>query len=250
MSRAFCKARCVIILAWLQLVSVGASYAEIDGIAVANICESAAHIASEESDVPLDVLRSISLTETGRSKHGTLRPWPWTVNMEGVGKWFDTFGAAQHYVERHHDRGARSFDVGCFQINYRWHGQHFESIEAMFDPITNARYAAQLLRDLYSEFGDWSLAAGAYHSRSPQYAKKYRARFDRIRANLTEAPVIALAPIPRESLEPQTRRTKRQNTFPLLQSSGRPASIASLVLFGDRTTRLIDLQGAGSLTGP
>ena len=30
--------------------------------------------------------------------------------------------------------GRTSFDVGCFQINYFWHGRNFPSLESMFDP--------------------------------------------------------------------------------------------------------------------
>lgn len=212
---------------------------------VAQICESAAQVASSETGVPLDVLRSISLTETGRKSRGAFQPWPWTVNMEGVGKWFETLDDAQHYVDRHFQRGARSFDVGCFQINYRWHGQHFTSVQAMFDPMTNARYAASFLSDLFEELGNWSLAAGAYHSRTPKYASKYRARFDRIRANLS--PHLAHTPLtaPGPNFEPPKRR---QNKFPFLQLSGGSASSASLVRLERSGIRLIDLQGTRALT--
>lgn len=247
MSRASRIVKCVLVLSWLQLCwSIPSFASDNHNPTVASICESAAQIASVESNVPLDVLRSISLTETGRKKQGVLRPWPWTVNIEGIGKWFDTFDAAQDYVERHYDRGARSFDVGCFQINYRWHGQNFTSIEAMFDPTTNARYAARFLGELYEEFGDWSKAAGAYHSRSPKFAKKYRARFDRILANLPDVSTMSLAPVPSAILQ-QKPSEPRQNNFPLLQSSGQSASIASLVLIEESGRRLIDLQGVTSL---
>ena len=63
--------------------------------------------------------------------------------------------------------GRRSFDVGCFQINYHWHGHNFPSLEAMFDPDTGADYAARFLQSLYAERGNWSAAAGAYHSQTP-----------------------------------------------------------------------------------
>ena len=56
------------------------------------------------------------------------------------------------------------------QINYRWHGHAFPSLEAMFDPEWTATYAAQFLRTLYEERGDWSAAAGAYHSLTPELA--------------------------------------------------------------------------------
>lgn len=130
----------------------------------AQICDRVAAIAAERSGVPTAVLQAISLTETGRARDMALRPWPWTVNMEGEGHWFDSADEARAYVFREFKRGARSFDVGCFQINYKWHGEAFTSIDQMFDPVANATYAAQLLRDLYSETGSWSAAAGAYHS--------------------------------------------------------------------------------------
>ncbi len=100
--------------------------------------------------------------------------------MEGQGRWFETRRAAHAYTARHLDRGARSFDVGCFQINHRWHGQAFPSLHAMFDPERNARYAARFLARLYREKGNWPDAAAAYHSRTPKYANRYRSRFERI----------------------------------------------------------------------
>ena len=68
------------------------------------------------------------------------------------------------------------------QINYRWHGQAFPSLDAMFDPEYTATYAAQFLRTLYEERGSWSEAAGAYHSLTPDEAGVYRQRFDQVLA--------------------------------------------------------------------
>ncbi|MEY8828758.1 transglycosylase SLT domain-containing protein [Sedimentitalea sp. XS_ASV28] len=143
--------------------------------------------------MPFDVLQAISRAETGRTSDGRLEPWPWTVNMEGAGKWFATEDEARAYVFRHFKRGARSFDVGCFQVNYKWHGAAFRSIDEMFDPVMNADYAARFLRELFVEFGTWSAAAGAYHSRTRKHAKTYAARFDRIRAETAgdQFPVVA-----------------------------------------------------------
>lgn len=83
----------------------------------AAICDAAAAEAARRSGVPVAVLRTITRTETGRpgSSGGGLDPWPWTVNMEGIGKWFDGRAPAMAYVRAHHERGARSYDVGCFQ---------------------------------------------------------------------------------------------------------------------------------------
>ncbi len=147
-------------------------------------CDEAAATAARQSGVPIDVLLAVTRTETGRRSEGVLVPWPWTVNMEGAGRWFATEDEARAYVFQHFKRGARSFDVGCFQINYKWHGQAFRSIDEMFDPVKNALYAADFLADLYGEFGDWTKAAGAYHSRTKEYADRYEARFDQVRQNV------------------------------------------------------------------
>ena len=54
----------------------------------------------------------------------------------------------------------------------------------MIDPWKNATYAARFLAELHQELGDWTRAAGAYHSRTDRYAKRYVRRFERIRATL------------------------------------------------------------------
>lgn len=151
-------------------------------------CDAAAIRAAQETGVPLDVLRTITRIETGRTRAKQFQPWPWTVNMQGHGIWFDTEAQAQVYVFRHFKQGARSFDIGCFQINYKWHGHAFTSIEDMFDPLVNARYAASFLRKLYREHGDWNKAVGAYHSRTHKHAKRYLKRYKHLRRNLPTVP--------------------------------------------------------------
>ncbi len=164
-----------------------------DEVAISSICDAVSAAAARAQNMPSDALYAITLTETGRTRNGAFRPWPWTVNMEGRGFWFDTRKEAYDYVMERYNAGARSFDVGCFQLNYKWHGMNFESIEAMFDPMTNATYAAQMLSRLHEEFGDWTKAAGAYHSRTETYASRYRTRYARIRGRLGgEAPAPAL----------------------------------------------------------
>lgn len=161
-----------------------AAQAELDP-ANAALCYAAIDRASSQMGTPRDVMLAISLTETGKRLGEHVQPWPWTVNMEGKGFWFETLKEALAFVHKRFSQGARSFDVGCFQINYKWHHQHFRSIEDMFDPVINATYAAKFLNTLFAEKGSWSKAAGAYHSRTPSFAERYAARFDRYRARLS-----------------------------------------------------------------
>lgn len=149
--------------------------------------------------------------------------------MEGKGRWFATEDEARTYVFQHFKRGARSFDVGCFQINYRWHGQAFRSIDQMFDPLVNARYAAQFLKSLYAETGNWSMAAGRYHSRTPRYSERYRARFDKIRSTLSDPPVTPDSSPRPDSQGAVVKEQKNDNRFPLLQGGPLGRSPGSLV---------------------
>lgn len=189
----------------------------------AAMCEAATVAAAEATGVPLTVLRAIAIAESGRNQ----RPWPWTVNFGGEGFWFDNSDAAQLAVVERQEMGATNMDIGCFQINHRWHGDAFDSLAAMFDPARNATYAAQFLTRLHAETGSWSDAAAAYHSRTPEHADRYRARFEELRNGLAEEAAPVLASVPRE------------NRFPLLQAGGQGA-LGSLVPHG---------AGAGSLFG-
>ena len=169
----------------LALILSGANPAPAaPAAATSHLCDRAAIGAAQRLGVPLDVLRAITRTETGRASGGALQPWPWTVNMEGRGVWFASRAEARIYVEAQVAGGARSFDIGCFQLNHRWHGAGFGSIDDMFDPVRNANYAAGFLKRLHGELGDWTAAAGAYHSRTPELARRYTARFERIRFGL------------------------------------------------------------------
>lgn len=203
-----------------------------------DLCETAAQIASEREGVPISVLTAISLNESGRKRGNSFRAWPWTVNMEGAGHWFDNPEEGLAYAQKEFDRGARSFDIGCFQINYRWHNQHFTSIEQMFDPLANALYAARFLRLLYAEQGSWEAAAGAYHSRNPQFAEGYAARFSQFRGaflnkngeSLPKIPDLQLAQLTDAGVaqDPFGQPVPQPNNFPLLQP-GAGAGFGSLV---------------------
>lgn len=197
-----------------------------EGRDLSAICDHAAIQAARATGVPISVLKAISLTETGRERDGAFRPWPWTVNMEGAGRWFDTLPEARAFVETNFQRGARSFDVGCFQINYKWHHEAFASIDQMFEPLANALYAAQFLQSLFAEKGSWGAAAGAYHSLNPKFAQPYQARFETLRARFAledgePLPDLSAAELAAATygVDPALRREViRINTYPLLRA--------------------------------
>lgn len=148
----------------------------------AALCDLAAGKASRSQDVPLDVLLAISRTESGRRVEGSFVSWPWTINDAGHGQYFPTQASAEQFVGGRLELGARSIDIGCFQINYRWHHDAFPSVAAMFDPEQNALYAASFLKSLFLELGSWDDAIGAYHSRTATHAERYRSKVSENRA--------------------------------------------------------------------
>lgn len=135
--------------------------------------------AQERYGIPNNILLGIGLQEAGVSRSGRLTVWPWAVNAAGVGRLFDSRVAAMEWVRARQAAGVQSIDVGCMQINLRWHPKAFRSLDEGFDPAINVDYAARFLRDLYAESGDWMRAAGAYHSRTPEHAQVYLASLRR-----------------------------------------------------------------------
>jgi hypothetical protein len=192
---------------------------------VAALCDTAAHQAAQETGVPVSVMLAITRAETGRSLSGTLSPWPWAINRAGRGAWFPSQDEAIDAVARAIAGGERNIDIGCFQINLHWHGKAFRSLEEMFDPARNARYAAKFLSSLHVETGDWSAAIGAYHSRREDDATRYLARVEDLMAR--SIPAVSYA-VPPQAPVKDTPRATRVNRFPLLQG-GQPGALGSLV---------------------
>lgn len=216
----------------LVLVLCGAAPSGAEAGDLATLCDAAALRAARATGVPVTVLRAIALTETGHRRGGATRPWPWTVNMEGKGLWFATRDAALDYVRKSYSAGARSFDLGCFQLNHRWHGKAFADFDAMFDPDANALYAARFLASLREELGDWSKAAGAYHSRTKKYADRYIARFEAFRSALAgTVPTIAQPAASLRLAAAASPPPPRVNAYPLLQA-GNSAGLGSVVPLG------------------
>ena len=116
--------------------------------------------AAQDYDVPLNVLYAVGLTETGT--RGMLSPYD--INVDGRSIQSESLEQALDRVERELARGAKYIDVGCMQINRRWHGQKFRSLREMFDPVVNVRYAARFLKELKSREGSWTLAVARYNA--------------------------------------------------------------------------------------
>ena len=144
-------------------------------------CAGAIAAAETSQAIPAHLLRAISLAESGRwDPHDQASvAWPWTVTARGTGQFFPTKEAAVNAVRALQESGVRNIDVGCLQINLRYHPQAFADLETAFDPAANAAYAARFLAALNHQTGSWT-AAARYHSATPKFARPYRARVIRL----------------------------------------------------------------------
>lgn len=173
------------------------------------LCLDAIRQVVRESEVPESVLRAVAKIESGRNGNAPLAAWPWAVNQAGASNWFPSRAAAEAHVAAAQAAGEENIDIGCFQINFRWHGAAFPSISGMFDPLENARYAAGFLQELRAESPDWAAAAGKYHSRTAALAEAYQVKFQAA----LQASHSTSGPLP----------PRKKNSFPLL--NGGPAGV-------------------------
>ncbi len=141
-------------------------------------CEAAIAAATRAPRIPDKLMPAISRVESGRldpmSKR--VRAWPWTINVEGTGFFFDAKEQAVAAVRALQARGVRSIDVGCMQVNLMHHPTAFASLDDAFEPTVNAHYAAQFLMALYRQTGDWNLATANYHSADADRGEDYQRR--------------------------------------------------------------------------
>lgn len=126
-------------------------------------------------DIPKDTLHSISLQETKRkhSKSNVQLVWPWTVNVKGVGYHFSSRDEAIEFTKKKQSEGITSIDVGCMQINLKYHPEAFASLEQAFSPRRNIAYGAKHLKEKYNSSGNWNKAIGHYHSYNKVHSQKY-----------------------------------------------------------------------------
>lgn len=141
------------------------------------VCMNATQKMEKVYQIKRHLLTTIANVETGRwnAEKKQKNAWPWTVNAQGKGMFFETKAQAVREVKRLQAKGVKSIDVGCMQINLAYHPDAFDSIEEAFDPQTNAEYGAKFLKNLYENNNkDWIKAAMAYHSSVPTKALKYK----------------------------------------------------------------------------
>lgn len=149
--------------------------AAADEVADNRVCQRYVQSYERSARIPQGLMAAISFVESGREgADGTVVAWPWTINAAGMPRYFGNKEEAVRETRRLLDEGVRSIDVGCMQINLRYHPDAFRTLEEAFDPASNVAYAAKLLTELHRLQGSWPKAVERYHSGEGNQREVYR----------------------------------------------------------------------------
>jgi len=175
--RARAGTAALVAMAALTVALAAAPLATASATDEAGACLGLIKSAEKSQAIPEGLLKAIGFTESGRvTADGRRVPWPWTVNAEGQGYYFESRKDAVAFVQELQARGVSVIDVGCMQVNLYYHPKAFASLDAAFEPATNVAYAAKFLNELKGETGDWGVATQYYHSRNPYLGQPYAGR--------------------------------------------------------------------------
>jgi len=134
--------------------------------------------------LPNKLLTSISIVESGIFEGNKVNPWPWALNVNGKSQYFDNKKDTVSFLKESLQKN-RNIDVGCMQINYKFHGHKFKSLDHILNPEENVKYAAEFLKRLFKRHKSWNEAISRYHSSEParkkKYLKKVRNFWDKLR---------------------------------------------------------------------
>lgn len=129
-------------------------------------------VISHRYGVPAEVFFSVALQESGYTKDGKYLPWPWTLNIDNKGYFFeDRESAEKALIDAMSGIEKSKVAVGIGQIYMPSHEQHFASPLIALDPTINLNYAARLIALEYvwtvkQGKPDWWVAVGRYHTPS------------------------------------------------------------------------------------
>jgi hypothetical protein len=139
------------------------------------LCRQAISAAEKAHGIPSHLLAAIARVESGRKDQGSggFNPWPWTINADGQGSFYDHKAQAVAAALTLRPTATKSVDVGCMQISLTYHPNAFSSMDQAFDPASNADYGARFLTQLFEKTNSWPRAVELYHSATLELGQDY-----------------------------------------------------------------------------
>ena len=188
-----------IIITIFSLLSMKASNA--DNMEKLNLCENTIESVEIQTEIPKGLLLGIGKAEAIRKIKNKFVIWPWTINHAGKSMFFDTKKQMRNYVFKNLKRNDLNMDVGCMQINIKWHKNNFKKISDMFEVNPNISYAASFLQQLKNKHGSWDNAIKHYHSSDPKKNKPYLIKVKSFWKKIEDNKIIKAKNIKYESIK-------------------------------------------------
>lgn len=121
-------------------------------------------LAAQRAGIPSVVLYAVALQESGIRRNNRLVPWPWSLNVAGETRHFNSRATACPGLYQ----ALRKFpptriDAGLGQINLGYQRRHYRHPCELLDPYRNLAIAAAILREQHRPGDDWLQAVGRYH---------------------------------------------------------------------------------------
>lgn len=131
------------------------------------------YIARQQGVDPY-ILYAIAVLESGKTwSDGIVRPWPWTLNVNGRGVYLNSKEEAVEVYFREKKK-QKNIDVGICQVSSLYHEDKVTSLIHLMDYTTNIEVAAKILKEaLLSSPDDPVLGVGRYHSWKEERAREY-----------------------------------------------------------------------------
>ena len=144
------------------------------------LCQIAISEVEQTHNIKENLLTTISSVESGRyiKSIGKRQSWPWTIHALGKGYYYQTKQEAITAVKQLQQQGVTNIDVGCMQINLKYHGKAFKNLEEAFDPKKNVSYSASFLQKLNQKNNNWQKTAMQYHSKNHTRGLNYKNRLE------------------------------------------------------------------------
>lgn len=136
--------------------------AQTSDFGVTSDCPTLIAQTEARRNIPRGLLMAIALTESGTGGS----PSPYAMNIAGRSHFARSGQEMANIISANWSRGVRSIDVGCMQINLKYHGGKFPRLTDLLNSTTNVEYGASYLIRLATASGSWKDAVMSYHNKN------------------------------------------------------------------------------------
>jgi hypothetical protein len=116
--------------------------------------------------VPSEIVKLVVTHESKTYYNDRAQPWPWTLNIEGVGYYYKSKDSAVVAAKKAIANGVKKLGIGLGQIEWRFHGQRFGwDVERALNPVNNIKSVCAVLQEGMDtdRVKNWADAIAYYH---------------------------------------------------------------------------------------